>query len=601
MCRVDFHARVVQVFCLVWLGLFTPTPALPSPAPPATAPTEAASSAKSMLLRDNPILQEKVSVEATNCSLGDVLAGLSPRLKVDLTASAQVADQRVTLRLTNQPLYLLMERLPALLSHLPSRPRGYYWEKLDRPITSRPAFNLWRDLRSVQDEEYERDYPRREAAVLVKDLRNLSRLTPQEREKYQGDFPYIRFPGISPTEDGPEGAALKGLTDEQIDALLAGEKIPLNPALFTKQIVAFKQKQRTNQARVYAAALRAGYPVPEPPDVPPMISLLQADREGEYPDQATIYELRLEGLGDYGVGLDVFDTKKNRDPRRIAPPIALATAAQGPMIDLTPLLGGEAVTAEQRKDIGFTLQALAKAAHITLYQEAFVKPSVDWAAHSNGLATLKAPLPDLIVSICQEWNYQAQKVGDDYIFCSRTWAQDRAADVPNRLVTKWQLRLKKQKALTLADRADIAASLTWPQVKLTLAKVLPASGPWDSVATYKTLRLIGLLSPVEQEAAFSTNGLLLADMPPWIQQSFVADFRRNLSKIPSDQVERSVLTFQTEQAGSVDMPTEVISMNLSTDGQSLFGTLLVINLPPPAAISTATPPENKKTSHVQGQ
>ena len=127
-------------------------------APPASAKPPS-------LLRDNPLLQEKVTLETTDRPLGDVLAQLPATFKVDLTTSAKIADQRVTLRLADQPLFRLMDRLPRLLSHSPGAPHGYYWEKVGRPAKARPAFNLWRDLRSVQDEECELDYPRREAIV----------------------------------------------------------------------------------------------------------------------------------------------------------------------------------------------------------------------------------------------------------------------------------------------------------------------------------------------------------------------------------------------------------------------------------------------------
>lgn len=544
-----------------------------------SAPTQTALPPKSTFLRDDPLLQQKVTLEATDRPLGEVLKALSPALKVDLTASSQIANQRVTLHLSDQPLHLLMNRLPQLLSHLPEKPHGYYWEKLDRPANARPAFNLWRDLRSVQDEEYERDYPRREAGILLRDLRNLSRLTYQERMQYKGDYPYTRFPGISPTEDKPEGKALKGLSDEQIEALLGGEKIPLDPAVFAKEIAAFKQKQRADSGRIYAEAISAGYPPPEPPDIPPALSVERMDKDGTYPDQATEYEVKLEGVNDYGNVLEVYDTNQSRDPNRASLPLAGNGAAS--VIDLTPLLTDKAVTPAQRKDVGFTLQVLAKAAHVTLYQEDFLSRGATWGSESLGLAMLKGTLPQIVAAVCAEWDYHAEKVGDDYVFWSRTWVLDRANDVPDRLIAKWRARLRKQGALTLEDNAEIAATLTWPQVKLTLDVALPGTGPWYSVKAYKVSRLIGLLPPLEREAAFSADGLALTDLSPWVQQAFAADFRQDFAKIPADQLNQAVLTFQTDRAGSSDAPTEVVRMNVSAGGRSLFGTSIAIDLPTP--------------------
>ena len=568
------YCAACAALCL-WIG--GPVPA----APPAAV--------KPMLLRDNPLLQEKITLEATDRPLSDCLAELSSKLKVELSATSQVADQRVTLRIANQPLYLLMERLPALLSHAPPRPRGYYWEKLERPVGSRPVFNLWRDLRSVQEEEYLRGYPRREAGVLLRDLRNLSRLTPKERLQYKGDYPYLRFPGISPTEDGPEGKALKGLTDEQLEALLSGEKIPLDPALFANEISAYKKRQRDDQTRVYAVALSQGLAVPEPPDVLPALSLSLLDENGESPNQTAKYELRLQGITAAGTVLDVYDTNQSRDPSRTMMPILPTAKVGSPQIDLTPLLEDKTVTRSQREDVGFNLQALAKAAHLDIYQEDFFSRGATWGYDTPGLTNLKGTLPQLIAAICAEWNYHAEKIGDDYVFWSRTWALDRETDVPERFVAKWRSKIQKQGALTLEDNAEIAASLTWPQVKFTLKTALPDCGRWDSLKAYKTLRLIGLLQPAEREAAFSADGLALSSLSTWEQQSFAADFRQDFAKVPSEQLNQAVLMFQTDQAGTLDKPTKVVRMFISANGQPLFGTTAAVDLPSPASIQNAVP------------
>lgn len=586
MFRSGYNFISQSLMCLLTLAQAASSNATSVRVPPPHVPMDGTSIVKPLLLRDDPLLQEKVTLEATNRPLGDCLAELSPKLKVDLSVAAQIADQRVTIHITNQPLYLVMNRLPTLLSHLPDHPHGYYWEKLDRSAKARPAFNLWRDLRSVQDEEYERDYPRREAGVLLRDLRNLSRLTPQERLQYKGEYPYLRFPGISPTEDGPEGAALKGLTDEQIESLLSGEKIALDPAMFAKEVVAFRRKQRTDRDRIFAAAISAGYPAPEPPDVLPAISVVRMDEDGEYPDQVTKYGLHLEGINAYETILDVYDTNAERAPDRVLRP---ATEPNEPVFDLSPLLWGKSVTSAQREDVGFTLQALAKVAHVNLYQEDFFSRGATWKSDSPGLATLKGTLPQLVAAICAEWDYHVEKIGDDYVFWSRTWAQSRSTDVPDRLLVKWRARLQKQGVLTLEDNAEIAATLTWPQVKLTLDAALPEAGLWNSVKTYKTLHLMGLLPPLERDAAFSADGLALTSLPPWTQQAFAADFRQDFARIPGNQLNQAVLTFQTTQAGSSDAPTEVVRMNVSAGGQSLLGTVLAIKLLPPPAASPPIP------------
>lgn len=602
MCKPKIMLLVIRAISLLGLSQAACMGAVPLQAPSAPAAVSMPATVKSTLLRDDPQLQEKLSVEVTNRALGDVLADLSRTLKIDLTASPQVADQRVTLHLTDQPLYRLMGRLPQLLSHLPDKPHGYYWEKLERPANSRPAFNLWRDLRSVQDEQYAHGYPRREAAVLLRDMRNLCRLTPKERESYKGDFPFIRFPGVSPTEDGPEAKAMRDLTDAQIDALLDGERIPLDPALFPTEIAEFKQQRRQNYLRIHNIPAEKDASVPALPDIPPAISVSQADSNGNNPDKETRYHLDLEGIVSYSSNIDVYDTNAHPDPSRVPPVITASTDKAMPVVDLTPRLTDKAVTEEQRSSLSFTLQALAQAAHINVYGETFLKqPYVTYNVGAGRLTTLKGTLPSLIAAICKEWNYQAQKAGDDYIFWSQTWAQDRAADVPDRLIHKWRERQQKQGALSLADNAEIAATLTWPQIGLTLNQALPElrMGPSE----YDPLRLIGLLSPLESQAAFSAEGLALAQSSPWVQQAFAGDlqqqaakaakdfvsddsvsveFKRQPTPVTSDEYAQAVLTVRADEPWDLSSePKQKFWVNVGAGERELFREWIVISLPPP--------------------
>ena len=325
-------------------------------ASPVPAPVKAAPPPKSTLLRDDPLLQQKITLDATDKPLGDVLKDLSPTLKADLTVSSGIADQRVTLHLTDQPVYLLLNRLPQLLSHLPDHPHGYYWEKLERSAKERPIFNLWRDLRSVQDEERELDYPRREAGVLLRDLRNLSRLRPEDHAKYKGDYPYI-LAGSDPAD--PVEAALRDLSDGQIEALIDGATIALDPVRFAGFLAAAKQKQRDQWKRKQDLAALDGIPDPFPhgfpaqPDVSPVLSVLPEGREGDIPNGKVVYDVSITGM-DHGVGLDVYDTNQSRSPDR-NPVIFSSKPLPGPLVDLTPLLTDKSVTPAQRGDLGFTL------------------------------------------------------------------------------------------------------------------------------------------------------------------------------------------------------------------------------------------------------
>ena len=553
----------------------------------------AAPPARPVPLRDNPLLQQKVTLAVTDRPLGDVLVTLTPTLKVDLSASAPVADQRVTLHLTDQPVYRLMERLPALLSHTPEKPTGYYWERQERPTAARPAFNLWRDLRSVQDEERELDYPRREAAKMLRDMRNLASLPPEQRNAYKSDYPF-KFPS---SEDELCAKALRGLSDDQLDALMNGGSIPLDSALYSKEIAAAKQQQcdRMREQQRIAKLINSPDPypngIPDPPSVPLSLCVAKEDTGNSFLGFNACYELQVRGLDEGSVGglvIDPYDTTSRPDPSRLAlkPPAADRPSGRSEKrVDLTPWLIDKRLTPAQLDDIGFNLQVLAKAAHITIYQEAFLKkPDVMYAVRADRLTTLKGTLPQLVAAICVQWNFQAQKVGDDYFFWSRTWASDRALDVPERLIRRWRAKLKAQGYLTADDHAEIAAALTWPQIDVTLGQTMP-EGCCRSAQTSKMWHLLGSLTQQEREAAASPPGLPLSALSPAGQEALASGFREELAQATGEGLAGAVLALRVAPGDPAKyrLPNEQVRVDVSAGDQSLVSAEDIVWLKAPSA------------------
>lgn len=575
-----------HVLGLLWLTAPVSASAAPPSAPP--APVKAAVSAKPTLLRDDPLLQKKITLEVTDKPLGDVLKGISAKIPADLRASSSIADQRVTLHSTDQPVYVLMDRLLKLLSHQPEKPHGYFWERSETTAKERPAFILRRDLNSILYEQDQLDYPRREIAKMLRDMRDLSHMTAEDRKKYNGDFPYVHLPDdIKEQPFGkdmmPYAKALGSLTDDQIDALMRGEQVPLDPNLFTEERAALRQQQidqmKQQQEISKSSNIADPFPngIPEPPAVTPTISVAAEDDYFQPSAGNYLYGVRLNGIQSSRILLNPFDTFNNPNPNRVArsmfaphPPLP-----PSPIVDLTPLLADKSITPAQRDDAGFTLQALAKTAHITIYQEDFLKRSRSGFFGSPGITILKAPLQTIILEICDEWNCQEQKVGNDYYFWSRSWALDRAADIPERLVKKWKKRYQEQGTFTLDDYVEFALALTWPQATVTLGRAVPEAGV-GSLEEYHMLRTLGRLNSAERAAAFSSDGLALAGMSSWEQQAFAEDYAKDLAQVTGDQLADAVLTFHVEFAGTDEDPTQVTVMNITSNGKRLFGTRVAL-------------------------
>lgn len=479
-------------------------------------------------LIDEPALKAIVSVEATNLPLSEALASIAKQAKVDMSAEAPVGRQRVTLHLTGQELSHVMARIPGLLSHAPETPTGYYWEKLERPAGRRTAYRLWRNSRSKRDEEEELDYPRKKCALMFREFRDMIRMSPEQRKAYKGEF------SANPPGDAvmaPFRDAVAGMTDADVDTLIETGSVPVAPGRCLAETAQFNQQWHLNAVQshevAHANGTRDPYPfgVPETPPTAPKIRFSVYDSAGQKPEHGAEYGLSLDGMHTgWGPPSATGGMTLGFNPYHYPMEASLDIAADEhrPVFDLAPLLADAKVTSEQRGDLGFTLQALAKTARINLYQEAFYKGGYS-GARSQGIRLLKGTLPQLLDAICREWSYRVKKVNDDYFLWSRTWARDRAFDIPETVLAGWRARDAKQGGFTLNDKFDIVSPLTWPQIRLTLNLAIESSGPWNSGSHDADIyRFCGRFNPAERRQLVH-GGLTLEAMEPPQRQALIQE------------------------------------------------------------------------------
>ena len=472
------------------------------------------------------------TVSTTPSSYTTAFYEVSQNQEFDLEAASSIAEQRITLRLENSSIAHLMHRLSQLLSHTAKPPLGCHWEEVKRIGTSRKCWRLWRDKHSEEQEQELLDYPRRKAARLLREFRTVASLTPEQATHYRTDLPsdYITDPDFQPFR-----TAIKGMTDAQIELLINGNSVPIAPNLLTTQIAAYNVRWRESTLRQRENALASKQPdpypngVPNTPPDPPALRFERDDYEQEHPERFALYGLFLDGISVVQGGQMhvVFNPLEDDDT-----PYSETPETKEPIVDLTPILGKKTLSDQERGDIGFTLQALAKTANISVYQEHFYKTAY-WGARSSGLKILKGTVPELIRALCKEWGYHAEKVGSDYFFWSKTWAQDRAFDIAEPLIMKWKKRYLVQQGFTLRDRIEMASRLTWAQLRLTLNLQLPESGQWELRRHALALRFLGQLSPNELSRTMATEGIMLSSLSVSTQQQFFADLmdattRRNM-------------------------------------------------------------------------
>ena len=485
-----------------------------------------AQGASPLRLADEPALRAAVSVEAANRPLSEALADLAKQANVDLGAEKPVGRQRVTLHLTGQALSRVMARLSGLLSHAPEGPAGYYWEKLERPAGRRPGYRLWRTQRSRREEELELDYPRRKGAQMLRDVRKLLVMSPTEQaaQRLPPDNVWLSSSDLAPYRD-----AIAGLSDADLDTLAERGRVPLAPGRCAEQVEAYNRAWRGQavQRRDFAASHSMPDPYPEgipaaPPDAP-ALRFQPNDEEGARPEFGPDYYLGLAGVTTLP-GSDLTGTMSvGFDPYRDAEtPLPEPKDRSAPIYDLTPLLSNPAVTREQRGDIGFTLRALAKIAGINLFAETFYQPK-RFGGRSQGIRLLRGPLPQLLNAICAEWRYRVEKVGEDYVLWSITWARDRSFDIPEELLDGWRAREAKQSGLTLSDKFDLVSALTWPQICTTLDLAFESSGPWNNGRRFTDIyRFCGRFDAAERRQ-LARGGLTLEAMEPAQRQALVEE------------------------------------------------------------------------------
>ena len=546
--------KIVMLLVLLQIAAFAQA------TPPTQMSSLSASKAPDLvkLLRDDPLLRTPVTVDAVEQPLGDVLAALSPTLKLDLTAEQNVADQRVTLHVAGQPVYVLMGQLLLLLSHNSEHPYGYHWGSLERTKGERPDYQLWRDTASLAQEQEERDRPGRQLALMLQEWRHQAQLPPQKVVVQPGNTIVL-----VPDPDDPYNKALRSLTDEQLDALALGGIVYLNPSLNTPNTAAPRQPTRDEQARQ---------------DIHSALQVIPADEDfdAEFPDRAGQFDLCVgdvaggEDLAGKGAEvLDTISTPENPDP--LLRFISLSPDT-GPKVDLAPYLAAKTVTPQQKGDLGFTLHALAKAARLNIYTESFLRTSIQNSQPHPGLDALQGSVPRLVAQICAVWNYHAEAIPGGYLFWSRTWAQDRARDVPERVLAPWRQRLKKNGVLDFYDRAEIASSLTWPQVALTVDPALfPDSNTQAGISgiyDYRELNLFGSLTPSEQAQALSPDGLAVSEMSARGQAALASNYRSRLVNVPGDQLMQAGLHFRTEDAPELNV--QRLLMDVGASGQRLL-------------------------------
>lgn len=445
----------------------------------------------------------RVSLDCYGLPLADLLQRLSSQFACTLTSDRRISDQRISLRAESASLEELMNRLARLFSHHPPGRIGYHWKL--RGEGAGAAYELSPDELTVAEDRGRIGAARQKVARWLRDLQAVSRIPTSSWPSYRTD---LNLAGWDAPEFAPYFTALRSISGQELDRVLAGESVAIDQRLFATELAERRRRwlERMERSRETALKLPGGkdpFPngIPAPPRDDVRLRLKWENEDGNNPRGSGTWSLQLQGLLDFQVGLEPMGRHGN---------LSLLKIGEGPEVDLTRVLSDSAISAEQRGDCGFTLSALAKAANLQFCHEYFHKPygmPHHFGGRSRGIRIRKAPLGTVLETICAEWDLRFERSDGIYYFWSVNWPQDRVADVPERVVR--ELRTKADRnggALDLGSRAELARSYTQLQLRQTMELAVPEAGRWPAEVT-RALRFYGGLSRDQRRRAGSEGGI----------------------------------------------------------------------------------------------
>jgi hypothetical protein len=445
-----------------------------------------------------PALNRRVTLNFPQAPLRQALAELSHQTGIVFRcADETIAEQRVSLFFTDEPLHVVMTRLLTLLSHHVSKPACFQWEQETDTRTSASNFVLRR---------------RQGYAATVRDaLAKPAKDAVSQLKKWRDS-----------ESDVPELIALRGLSDEQLATLIQGKQfvVPVTDVLFKavrsgydNAVIAASKDDRLKKPGEFNFTAKEM-----------TVGLCTATGDNGLSPNMPIYMLSVvpgripEGLPSFG-GLWLNGDGLHNDLRELLLPETTEKGGDEPIIDLNPALSASEVTEEDRHSLSFILSTLSKTAKISLYCEAFLKGDRN-GLKPAGLILTRGTLPQLLNGICRQWGYNICKDGDDYILWSRTWAFDKQADISDRQLTalkrKW---CDRNGPLQDSELVALAQTFTYEQMYHTLPFALPDLDfeAVRNLRAYQSLKIIGFLSPTERESALAEGGVAVNMLSPELQ------------------------------------------------------------------------------------
>lgn len=483
---------------MLFMYLFAlPTPIAPitRDVPPAAIRRDLVNPPRPAWMSSEPNMQQQIDLDSVGDSIGEVLDRLSAKCKVCVKVERSLADYRLVLRFRNRRLCDIMGRIQDVFGHGDLPNDRYEWIRNKEP-DGQLTYTLIRHRRAIEEEEALLDQPRQTCLRWLAELRRYAHLPQDKLVGFEAECPCLQYyarrgESLLIGELRPLGEAFTALTDQQFSSLQRDGHVDLRGLSFSdgaKSVLVQLPSPRP------AATVR-----PDPLGDSQSGAELRIERSGDNETSSVFYMSVIPHDGTYCQRSFVFDTLRQLTGHLDAAEMKVLTAPEG-TATIQPFPRQNPATNKELSDLPFEtiLDRIAEDSGSTLVAESFPKWPIRIDLH-NGT------VQELLTHYCAKAGYRWRTVGKDYLVFSRSWAMDRQADIPQRLVSYWQARADKDGRIVLDSLFEMAG-LRNEQIK-NLIHWVDAQGALSRSTNIGCLRILATLGSSQIQLAKQPKGL----------------------------------------------------------------------------------------------
>jgi hypothetical protein len=618
---------------------------IPFPRLASTSDRQIAAAAESYQ-REAAIVDSRLAHEVTCAFKATALSDLCEKLKadtgIDLRAGNSVADEKVTVFCEKTPLREVMRQL--------SRPFGYTWLRSGTPGQYR--YELEQDLRSQLQEEELRNRDRHEALLDLQreidryrpylslspdealaraktaapeekklleayagwgwgPLQLYARLSPQQQAalragqtiSFSGDPDRVARDGVLPLAPELERGVLQSMRDVRVRRPGSQDPSGNQPGIGSAQNLPNGVPPTASPEAHGFVLLRIGHSelgqftfdggsgvtVGDNIIVRGLVRDLSGDTHGAGDQPRTGVAGHERDLGR-GVSPAVQDPKNEIANARLAQAPALRQRVTVAPIASCPPHGdragpatGDQAAAEKRVTTADVLEALHRASGLSIIADFYTHLYSPTAVSVNG-QSLFAALNHLADAMHMRWHKDDRWLQ----FRSVSYYDDRAKEVPNRLLSRWASARRQHDGLPLDDLIEMAQLSDAQLDSRFVAEGIEhcwGLAEWSLARNHDGrlhLRYLAQLTPAQRELALSAQGLPFSRLSPTQQQGLIAHLGDRLRSL--DELAGATVRVEYTHPGSFRWPA--VNMQRPSGAPNLFG-LAQVGEPTQAAALTA--------------